>query len=171
MPILDPAVIDPGSPDPAPVVPVPVATPEFNWKTHLDQDLANSLTLKPYPDTKEGFSNAVKSHLLLEKLLGYEKVPIPKSKDDTAAWDIFSKAMGIPAKPDGYGLPDVEIPESMKGMSFDKAKFAEIVHQQKLTPEAAKGLWGAYTEMTKQAYAKAMKDKQDDMTARINQIR
>lgn len=79
--------------------------------------------------------------------------------------------MGIPDKPDGYGLPDAEIPESMKGLSFDKAKFAEIVHQNKLTPEAAKGLWGAYTEMTKQSYAKALKDHQDTITNNINQLR
>lgn len=154
-----------------PVTPVASAAPAFNWKTQLAPDLANAPSMKKFEDTKEGFNEAVKSHLLLEKLLGYEKVPIPKSKDDTAAWEIFSKAMGIPAKPDGYGLPDAEIPESMKGLSFDKAKFAEVVHQQKLTPEAAKGLWSAYTEMTKQAYAKALKDQQDKVTGTINQLR
>jgi len=146
-------------------------SPSFNWKAQLPADLANAPTMKKFEDTKEGFSEAVKSHLLLEKLLGYEKVPIPKSKDDTAAWQVFSKAMGIPEKPDGYGLPDVEIPESLKGMSFDKAKFAEVVHAHKLTPEAAKGLWGAYTDMTKQAYAKALKDQQDQVTGAINQLR
>ena len=163
--------ITPGNPDPStpPVTPPePVA---FNWKASLAPDLANAPSMKKFEDTKEGFNEAVKSHLLLEKLLGYEKVPIPKSKDDTVAWEIFSKAMGIPEKAEGYGLPDVEIPESMKGLAFDKAKFSEIVHQQKLTPDAAKGLWGAYTEMTKQAYAKAMKDQQDKITGLINQMK
>jgi len=32
-------------------------------------------------------------------------------------------------------------------------------------------LWGAYTEMTKQAYAKAMKDQQDKITGLINQMK
>lgn len=155
-----------------PVTPVtPVATPAFSWKTQLPADLANAPSMKKFEDTKDGFAEATKSYLLLEKLLGYEKVPIPKSKDDTAAWSIFSKAMGIPEKPEGYGLPDAEIPETMKGLTFDKAKFAEIVHQNKLTPEAAKGLWGAYTEMTKQAYSKALTEQKEKVTGLINQMR
>ncbi len=155
-----------------PVAPVtPVAPQAFSWKTNLAPDLANSPSMKKYEDSKEGFNEAVKSHLLLEKLLGYEKVPIPKGKDDTVAWDLFNKAMGIPAKPEGYGLPDAEIPDTMKGLTFDKAKFAEVVHSQKLTPEAAKGLWGAYTEMTKQAYSKAVKDHQDTVNNLMNQMK
>lgn len=145
--------------------------PVFTWKSNLSADLANAPTIKKFEDTKEGFSEAIKSHLLLEKLLGYEKVPVPKSKDDTAAWSIFSKAMGIPEKAEGYGLPDVEIPESMKGLAFDKAKFAEVVHANKLTPDAAKGLWTAYTEMMKQAYAKASNDQKEKLTGLVNQMK
>lgn len=143
----------------------------FSWKTQLPADYANSPTMQKFPDTKEGFSEAVKSHLLLEKLLGYEKVPIPKSKDDTQAWALFTKAMGIPEKPEGYALADVEVPESMKGLSFDKKKFAEIVHANKLTPDAAKGLWEAYTAMTKQAYSGAVKTQQEKITNLINQMK
>jgi len=165
-----PLVENPETPK-APEAPKPQAPSEFSWKTQLASDFANSPTMQKFPDTKEGFNEAVKSHLLLEKLLGYEKVPIPKSKDDAAAWDVFSKAMRIPEKPDGYALPDVEIPESMKGLSFDKKKFAEIVHANKLTPDAAKGLWEAYTTMTKQAYAVATKEHQEKINATINQLR
>jgi len=153
------------------VAPPAPAAPQFSWKSQHAPDFANSPTMQKFPDTKEGFNEATKSHLLLEKLLGYEKVPIPKGKDDTAAWALFSKAMGIPEKADGYALPDVEIPESMKGMSFDKKKFAEIVHANKLTPDAAKGLWAAYTDLQKQAYAGAVKAQQDKVTGNINQLR
>ena len=166
-------VVDNPDPEvtPAPVAPASAAPQAFSWKTQLATDMANSPTMKKFEDTKDGFNEAIKSHLLLERLLGHEKVPIPKGKDDTVAWELFNKAMGIPAKPEGYGLADVEIPESMKGLSFDKGKFAEIVHQQKLTPDAAKGLWGAYTEMTKQTYAKALKDHQELITNNVNQLR
>lgn len=165
-------VIAPGNPDPItpPVVP-PAAPQAFTWKNHLQPDYANSPSMKKFEDTKDGFNEAVKSHLLLEKLLGYEKVPIPKGKDDTTAWALFSKAMGIPDKPEGYALPDADVPETMKGLTFDKSKFAEVVHQHKLTPDAAKGLWGAYTEMSKQAYSKAVKDQEDKVTGLINQLK
>lgn len=145
--------------------------PAFSWKNHLDPDLAQSPTIKKFEDTKDGFKEAVKSHLLLEKLLGYEKVPIPKSKDDAVAWGVFSKAMGIPDKAEGYALPDAEIPDTMKGLSFDKKAFQEVMHKHKVTGEAAKGAWADYTEMTKRAYAQAVKDQQDKVTAAINQMR
>ena len=172
--------IDPGSQDPAAGAgsaagvqdpPAGGAPQDFTWKSFLAPDFANSPTLKPYADTKDGFNDVVKSHLSLEKLLGNEKVPIPKSKDDAAAWAIFSKAMGIPDKPDGYALPDVDVPESMKGLIFDKKKFSEAIHAHKLTPDAARGVWGAYTEMTKQAYANALKAQQDKVTGLVNQMR
>ena len=153
-----------------PVTPV-VATPDFTWKSQLAPDFAGSPTIKKFPDTKEGFNEAVKSHLSLEKLLGNEKVPIPKGKDDLAARALFNKAMGIPDKPDGYALPDIQVPDSMKGLTFDKVKFAEEVHKHELTPAAAKGLWEAYTSMSKQAYADAVKKHEESMNMTINQMR
>src|SRR3990167_9378160 len=156
------------NPETLPVTPAPVA---FAWKAQLPADFANSPTMQKFPDTKDGFTEAVKSHLLLEKLLGYEKVPIPKGKDDTAAMAIWRKALAIPEKPEGYALPEVEIPESMKGLAFDKKAFQEVVHKHDLTPAAAKGIWEAYTEMTKQTYAKALKDQQDKVTGLVHQLK
>lgn len=143
----------------------------FTWKTQLAADFANSPTMQKFPDTKEGMNEAIKSHLSLERLLGHEKVPIPKGKDDIEGWALFSKALGIPEKPDGYGLADSPAPGGANGTTFDKTKFSEVVHANKLTPDQAKGLWGAYTEMTKQIYDKALKDHQTKLTGIINQMR
>jgi len=143
----------------------------FSWKSQLSPDFANSPTIQKFADTKEGFNNAIKSHLSLEQMLGHEKVPIPKGDDDKEGWNHFSKAMGIPNRAEEYGLPDAEIPESMKGMTFDKSKFAETVHAFKLTPRQAKGLWEAYTNMAKETYAKAMKSHEDHMIQVKNQMR
>lgn len=156
-----------------PVAPPPAAAPaaEVSWKANLAPDYANSPTMKKFADTKEGLNQAVQSHLSLEKLLGHEKVPIPKGKDDVEGWSIFSKAMGVPETAEGYALDDPKIPDSMKNFTFDKGKFAEIVHAHKLTPEAAKGLWGAYTEMTQGIYSKAVKEQQETLTNTINQLR
>lgn len=144
--------------------------PAFTWKDKLTPDYANSPTMKLFPDTLEGFNNAVKSHLELQKMMGNEKVPIPKGKDDPAR-AIFNKAMGIPEKPEGYALPEITVPDNLKGLVFDKAKFAEAVHKFDLTPAAAKGLWEAYGEMSKQGYANALKAKEEKMTEIVNQLR
>jgi hypothetical protein len=164
-----------GSPDPNAgqdsVNQAPQPATDFKWKSQLPADFANSPTLKPYPDTKEGFTNAIKSHLSLEKLLGHEKIPVPKGKDDVEGWNAFQKAFGIPDKPDGYNLEDAKVPDHIKGMTFDKTKFAEIIHKNKLTPDQAKDLWKSYTQMTTQIYENAVKSQKEKMTAIINQMR
>lgn len=146
-------------------------TQSFSWKSHLSPDLKGSPTLAKFDDSPEGLGKAMESHLNLEKLLGQDKVPIPKDDKDTEGWARFSKALGIPDKAEGYGLADAEIPESMKGLTFDKNKFAEVVHSFKLTPSQAKGLWGAYTQMNKEAYSKFMETHKQQMTNVVNQLR
>ena len=70
------------NPDPAapPINQDPPAPPapsqEFTWKSNLNPDFANSPTMKLFPDTKEGFNNAVKSHLELQKLMADEEMMI-----------------------------------------------------------------------------------------------
>lgn len=164
----DPA--NPDNPDPNPN-PDPAPAGEFKWKDKLSADFANSPTIKLFPDTKEGFNNAVKSHLELQKLMGHDKVPIPKGKDDVAALTIFRKAMGVPEKPEGYNLPDAQIPDTMKGLTFDKKAFSETVHKYDLSPAAAKGLWDSYVEMSKQGYATTLKAQEEKVTGLVNQLR
>ena len=44
----------------------------------------------------------------LEKLVGGEKVPLPKGDTDNEGWERVYKALGRPAKPEDYQLPDLE---------------------------------------------------------------
>jgi hypothetical protein len=104
-------------------------------------------------------------------LLGHEKVPIPKGPEDVDGWSKFSKALGIPDKAEGYGLADVQVPEALKDLTFDKQKFAETVHAFKLTPSQAKGLWEAYTKMTTESYSGYLKQHQTNMVNVVNQLR
>jgi hypothetical protein len=147
------------------------ATPAFTWKGQLGSDLANSPTLQKFEDTPDGLKKAVESHLSLEKLLGHEKVPIPKNADDVEGWNRFSKAMGIPDKAEGYGLADVELPGNMKDLTFNKQAFADTVHAFKLTPAQAQGLWKAYTEQSKAAYSKYLETHQNNLNMVVNKLR
>lgn len=156
---------------PAPAQPEPTKAETFSWKNHLKSDLKDSPFLSKFDDSTEGLAKAMESYGNLEKLLGHEKVPIPKGAEDTEGWERFSKAMGIPDKPDGYDLPDANLPESMQGMTIDKNKFAEIVHTNKLTPEQAKGLWDTYQEINIQAYNRAMDQHQAELDTAINALR
>lgn len=153
-----------------PATPAPGAS-EFSWKGNLNPDFANSPTMQKFPDTKEGFNEAVKSHLSLEQMLGHEKVPIPKDDKDVEGWNRLSKALGVPDKADAYGLTDPEIPETMKDLTFNKKQFSEIAHAHKLTPGQAKSLWESYTGITKEMYASHLKAQQEHMLKITNQMR
>jgi len=178
---LDPG-LNPGNPDPNQnqnpnppqnQSPNPKAeqAPTFSWQSQIGDDLASAPSIKKFPDTKEGLVQAATSYIQLEKLLGNDKVPIPKGPNDVAARARFNKALGIPDSPNGYTLADVEIPKNMEGLSFDKAKFAEVAHKHDLTPGAAKGLWETYTNMVKQQYANTVKASEEAVTAAINTLR
>lgn len=141
------------------------------WKSGIGTDLRNSPLLQKFEDTPDGLNKAMESHANLEKLLGHEKVPIPKNADDTEGWNRFSKAMGIPDKAEDYGLPNFEAPENLKDLTFNKGQFAEIAHAHKLTPDQTKGLWKMYTELSTEAYAKAVEGNQTALNDTINQLR
>jgi len=127
--------------------------------------------VQKFGDDPEGLSKFAEGYNNLEKLLGHEKVPIPKGDDDAEGWNRFQKAMGIPDAAEGYGLADAEMPEELQGLQLDKNAFAEAVHAHKLTPSQAKGLWGVYQDSMKQSYMKAVESQQASLNNTINQLR
>lgn len=161
-PVLD----NPVTPE-APVAAAPVTS----WKSGIRTDLRDSPLLQKFEDNPQGLEKALESHANLEKLLGNEKVPIPKDANDREGWARFNKAMGIPEKADGYGLSDVKFPDSMKGMSIDKGKFAEVVHANNLTPSQAQGLWKTYNDIQIAAYNSHMDGLQKNLEKTSNTLR
>ena len=71
---------------------------------------------------KKGWKDAsslVNSYRELEKMIGGEKIPVPKDANDKAAWDVVLKRLGRPDAADGYGISKRE------GADPEFAKFAE----------------------------------------------
>lgn len=145
----------------------------WSWKEKLGTDIKGSPLLSKFEDTPDGLAKAMESHANLEKLLGHEKVPIPKDINDVEGWNRFSKAMGIPDKAEGYGLPDANIPKDMaaKGLTLDKNQFAEIMHAHKVHPAAVKGIWEVYQKLNVEAYSKAMENHRQQLAKTINQLK
>lgn len=141
------------------------------WKQGLSTDLRNSPLLQKFDDTQDGLAKAFESHTNLEKLLGHEKVPLPKGPNDVEGHARLAKALGVPDRAEGYGLADPKLPKGLEGIAMDKSKFAEIAHAHKLTPAQAKSLWETYTQMNVSAYNKAMDDHQKNLTETVNRLR
>lgn len=144
----------------------------FNWKGSLEPDIQNSPLVQKFNDNPEGLNNILKAHANLERLLGHEKVPIPKDDNDVEGWQRFSKAMGIPDQAEKYGLADPELPENMKDeFNFDKKQFSEVAHSLRLTPNQTKALWETYTSQAIQARNAEVKAYQDQMVKTVNELR
>ena len=89
----------------------------------------------------------------LEKLVGGEKLPLPKGDTDNEGWERVYKALGRPAKPEDYQLPDLES--------------AAAYHKLGLTARQATGL-SAWQD-TLQA-AQEQKAKDEAATLRTQQL-
>ena len=172
-PVVDPAVNAGIIVDQAPVSAPDTSTvqPTGNWKSYLRTDLRDSPLSKKFEDNPDGLNKALESHANLEKLLGHEKIPVPKDANDVEGWSRFSKAMGIPDKPDGYKLADASIPDSMKDLTLDKNKFAEVMHANKVHPSAVKGIWETYQKMAQDSYKGAMDKHQKQLTETVNNLK
>jgi len=142
-----------GNPDPTPpadggappVPPTPPAPPADggqggDWHAAItNEELRNWAQTKGWksPDA------AIASYQQLEKLIGHEKIPVPKGPDDVEGWNRLFKAAGRPDAPDGYGLDKLEgaDPEFAKGA-------ASVFHEAGLSPQQASKLVEFYSKQS-----------------------
>lgn len=143
------------------------------WKSSLRTDLRDSPFAQKFEDTPDGLNKAMESYGNLEKLLGHDKVPIPKDINDVEGWNRLSKALGVPDKAEGYGLADANIPKDLAqmGLTLNKNEFAEVMHAHKVPPSAVKGIWEVYQKKAVDSYSTAMKQHQEQLTNTINSLR
>lgn len=77
-------------------------TPPASWLDSItDNDLRGYVENKGWKDPREladGYRN-------LEKLLGGEKLPLPKGDDDAEGWNRVYDKLGRPQAPDAYKIP------------------------------------------------------------------
>lgn len=114
-----------------------------NWYDSIeDSELKGYVQNKGWKDPVElatGYKN-------LEKLLGGEKIPMPKGADDAEGWNRVYDALGRPKSADEYKLP---VPEGDSG-EFAKAAAGKF-HELGITAQQAEQLAAWYNEMGQSA--------------------
>lgn len=141
------------------------------WKSSLSNDLKGAPFMSKFDDTPEGLGKVVESYANLEKLLGHEKVPIPKDEKDTEGWARYRTAMKVPSKPEGYELPDAKLPESLSGVVLDKNKFATIMQANHIPPGQARAMWDVYQKENVAMYNQHIDTLQKQLDNSINALR
>lgn len=129
-----------------------------NWYDAIeDNELKGYVQNKGWKDPVE-LANGYKN---LEKLLGGEKLPMPKGAEDKEGWARVYDQLGRPKTADEYKLP---VPEGDPG-TFAKAASGKF-HELGISQQQAEGLakwWnetqqGQLTEMQQQSSAKVQAD-------------
>lgn len=125
----------------------PPAAPSGNadWRSLLPEDIRADPGLQKYTSIE----SLAKGYLNAQRMIGYEKVPIPKSEDD---WNRWYEAAGRPADPNGYEFKEVQLPEGMTYNAELEGKFKEIAHQAGLNPRQAQNLRDWFTAAQAEAF-------------------
>jgi len=128
--------------------------------THLVHDWRNALpaelaTDKSLADIKD-LGSLAKSFIHAQRLVGSDKIPIPKD-DDQAGWDGVFARLGRPAKPEEYELKGIDKPPEGFSMDpeFEKAWRAKA-HAAGLTKKQASTLWSDMSARAAQQYTAIM---------------
>lgn len=133
---LAPAPAD-NAPAPAPepvITPAPSPAPiSQSWRDQLPEDIRTSPSLSKF-ETQEGLA---KSYINLEKMLGQDKVVIPK-EGDQAGWEAAYKALGRPDDPKAYGFQKpAELPAGLEYSEEQDMRLASVAHKAGLNKQQA----------------------------------
>lgn len=141
-----------------------------DWRTSLPDDLKANPSLSKYKDV----GALASSYVNLEKLLGSEKIPLPKSRDDKDGWNRVYASLGRPEAADKY---EIEVPTVPDGVNVpydaDEEKFwRNLAWENGLSGDQFKNMWdtGVKSRMDKaiswQTEQAAAKEKAADALRR-----
>lgn len=109
-----------------------------------------------------------KAYMNLERLVGHEKIPVPKSDDDKDGWERWWKAAGRPDDPNGYEFKKPQLPDDMGYDDDTEKSFRTWAHVNGLSKKQAQALYDGYvkTQIEKHgAWSVAQKQAADKVRA------
>lgn len=95
------------------------------WRLSLPDEIRSH----PILDKFKSPEDVIKSYIEAQKFLGREKIPLPPKDATKEDWDVVFNALGRPESPDGYELPEVELPEDVEIDEEFLAEFKEKAHE------------------------------------------
>ncbi len=126
-----------------------------------DDDLKNDPTLQQFNNVED----MAKSLVHAQKLVGKDKIALPSSDDDHAAWnDVLSK-LGRPQDPSGYEIPKPAEDSRVQVNEEVESRFREKAHELGLTDRQAKDLWGWYIGDVAEGELQKLDEQRENMRA------
>lgn len=112
------------------------------WLKGVPEELVKEPSVKNLPDLQ----SLVKSYVSAQKMIGAEKVVIPKKDATAEQWGEFYKKVGLPEAIDKYALTKDE-KSPMEQAFFDS--FKEAAFKNGILPHQAQGLLSAFDNIAK----------------------
>ena len=131
---------------------------EENWKDSLPEEIRNDPSL----ETIQDIPNLAKSYVNAQKLVGADKVILPKGEEDVDGWNRVFEKLGRPESPDKY---TIEPPENLKNIPELEKGFRELAHKQGLNNKQVKDLYNWYEGQVTEASAKAQAERESALVA------
>jgi hypothetical protein len=126
------------------------------WREALPEDLATDKSMADIKDL-EGLA---KSYIHAQKMIGTDKVPVPREDWTDSDWDNFYNKLGRPESPEQY---DLEKPEELpEGMSFNEEyeeEFKKQAHKRGLSKAQANKMWKFLQDKSIENYSSAVESR------------
>ena len=135
-------------------------SPSVGWNQMLG-DYAQDPSIQKFRDPKD----LAKSYIELQKLVGKDKVPVPKSEEELP--QVLSK-LGLPEKPDGYPSFGDEV--NIFGSKEDAQGFKELAHESGLLPAQYKKLYEGLKAATQQDNELMVQERKQQATQALSQL-
>jgi|GEM_PF-4535041 len=136
-----------------------------SWMDSLDADFRNNPSIQKF--SQSGVNGLAKSYCELQKLIGTDKVAIPKDENDTVAWDGIRKVLDVPESADKY---DIKV-EGVEFKAEELKGFTEKAHKHNLSNAAAQDFMQMHKDgivAYEQAKQDAITEKGKEVTAGLN---
>jgi hypothetical protein len=135
-----------------------------DWRASLGDDIRHDPSLASIQD----INGLAKSYVHAQRLVGADKVAIPKEEASADEWNDFYNRLGRPEK---YEL---QRPELNEGLNYDSAmeeKMLGIMHQAGLTQAQANKLYSGYMEHVNGEFGEMSKGREMQQAEWDRQIR
>jgi hypothetical protein len=131
-----------------------------DWREAIPKEFATDKSLADIKDLPGVF----KSYISAQKLIGSDKVAIPK-EDDAEGWNQFFAKLGRPEAPEKYEFDPVDgAPEGFSmDPEFEKAFRAEA-HKLGLNKKQAAAMWGSLVQRAASNYKGALESSTTRLT-------
>lgn len=141
-----PAGGEPGpGPDPGQGLKQPEPPAPSSFQESLSEEFRGVSALQKFNDV----NGLAKSYLELERLLGYEKIPMPKADAKPEEWESVWSRLGKPQKPEEYKFEGIPAEEAKKIDPKFLDKIRPLLHEANLTQKQADAVVSKFIELDK----------------------